>query len=290
MSNIITGFQTYAVTLSDLNLVLTQMRQVIGEKAKKEFKRLLENQVEIITDEIVLGGAQCPPEQTIYTKARAEVLRRAISAEQKMENIEYNLSISCQCFAGKDDKGNPCIYIQMFCPNDIYTDILAKKVKMIFPFHMAREDGNSTDPKNENQKAKKWNEIMENYEGEPVLGTKLFSYESMVPKAEDLHFRRPDERAADLAQEHTLNCLLGMYATGQQIQPNKLMEFMMLSLKRLHNPGIQEYEVQKRNELTRLLPVIDTEMIATPGGCAIKRRDADAQAEKPGDSSGTKEK
>ena len=277
MSNIITGFMTYAVTLSDVGLVLTQIRQVVEEKARKEFKRLLEDQVETITDEIVLGRVQCPPDQSIDSLARGEVLRRAVSAEQKMENIEYNLSVSCQCFAGKDDKGEPCTYIQMFCPNDIYTESLTKKIKMIFPFHIVREDGNSPDPKKRNQKAKKWNEIMENYDGEPVLGTKLFAYETMIPKAEELKFRAPEERAADLAQEHTLDCLLGMYATGQQIQPNKLMEFMMLALKRLHNPGIQDYERQKTEELAKLLPVIDLEMISTIGGCVMRKKECPPQ-------------
>lgn len=271
MSNVITGFLTYAVALSDLGLVLTSVRKVIEVQAKKEFKRLLEDQIETITDEIVLGRTQCPPDQSIYTLARGEVLRRAVCAEQRMENIEYNLSISCQCFAGKDEEGNPCTYIQIFCPNDIYTKLLAKKVSMLIPFNMVRETANNPDPRQVNRKAEKWNEIMENYDGEPVLGTKLFAYEKMVPEPKELKFRKPAERAADLAQEHTLDCLLGMYATGQQVQPNKLMEYMMLALNRLHNPGIQDYERQKRAELVRLLPEIDLEMITTPGGVAMRR-------------------
>ena len=271
MSNIITGYMTYAVTLSDLGLVLTNVRKVTEAQAKKEFKRLLEDQIETITDEIVLGRTQCPSDQSIYTLARGEVLRRAVCAEQRMENIEFNLSISCQCFAGKDDEGNPCTYIQMFCPNDIYTKLITKKVSMLIPFNMVRGTANSPDPRQVNRKAEKWNEIMENYDGEPVLGTKLFAYEKMVPEPGELKFRKPAERAADLAQEHTLDCLLGMYATGQQVQPNKLMEYMMLALNRLHNPGIQDYEKQKRAELIRLLPEIDLEMITTPGAVAMKR-------------------
>lgn len=269
MANIITGFMTYAVTMSDIGLVLTQMRQVIAARAKKECKVLLQDQVEIIVDEIALNRVSIPQDQSVYEVARTELLRRMMSAEQKMENIEYNLSVSCQCFAGKDKDGNPCTYIQMFCPNDIYSDHLAKKVGGLIPYHMKQADS-FQDKKHENQKAKKWNEIMENYEGEPVLGTKLIAYEQIIPTEEELKFRTPAERAADIAQKYTLDCLLGMYATGNQIQPHKLMEFMMLALKRLQNADIQEFEAKKKEELFRILPSIDMEMIRTPGGCAMR--------------------
>lgn len=283
MANVITGFMTYAVTMSDIGLVLTQMHQVVEARAKKECKALLQDQAEVIVDEIALNRVTIPQDQTVYGVAVTELVRRMVSAEQKMENIEYNLSASCQCFAGKDKDGNPCTYIQMFCPNDIYSDLLVKKVAGLIPFHMKQPDHN-TDKKHENQKAKKWNEIMEYYEGLPVLGTKLITYEQVIPPVEELVFRSPVERAADLAQKYTLDCLLGMYATGNQIQPHKLMEFMMLALKRLQNADIQAFEAKKKEELLRILPHIDQEMVTTPGGCAMKKHeDAVPVQEEPGD-------
>jgi hypothetical protein len=135
---------------------------------------------------------------------------------------------------------------------------------------MKRED-EFTDKRNENQKAKKWNEIMENYDGEPILGTKFIAYERLIPEAKDLKFRNIEERAADIAQNYTLDCLLSMYATGQQVQPHKLMEFIMLSIRRLQNAEIREFEQKKKEELLHILPSIDHEMITTPGGCAMKK-------------------
>lgn len=277
MNHIITGLMMKATSFKDIEMMVMQMRNIVEGIANNQFRVLVQKETERLFDAIVLHETEIPDDISIYAAASQNVVRKTIIAEQRGDNIEYNLSIGIQLFAGMTKENEPCTYIRVFAPNDIYTDQIVKRMKDVYPFHVDVMDENQSDPKNENQKSKIWNKIMEDYKTDIPINVGLYSRQNLKLLPEELKFRSPMHRAADIAQERVMNYLLSMYSGGEQIQPNKLMEYMVKVISRLTNASVIKLQEQWQNELCHILPAITTQMITSTGQERIPAKDTGEQ-------------
>lgn len=262
--NILTGFILKDISsISDVEMIIYQMRTVINRRASIAYSKLVCWQAERIFDEIVLGQYVCPPNKTILDIAAEEVRRRVICAEKKGHKTEFNLSAGIQVLIGKLN-GQPTIYLKTTFPNDIYSKHL-RKIKELLPYTINEDDING-----KSEKREFWESIREKYTTDIPLVSALISYDEVSFNPENFKFRSPSERAHDIATEKIMNHLLSSYGCNQEIPPNKLMEYTLQAFSRLTNPDIIDMIHREEELLKNMLPVIEVDSIRNPGGLTKK--------------------
>ena len=100
MNHIITGLMMKATSFKDIEMMVMQMRNIVEGIANNQFRVLVQKETERLFDAIVLHETEIPDDISIYAAASQNVVRKTIIAEQRGDNIEYNLSIGIQLFAG----------------------------------------------------------------------------------------------------------------------------------------------------------------------------------------------
>lgn len=264
---IITGFIVKGASyIADVETVIFEMRQIISKTANAAYRRLLQEQVERMVDQISTNQIDRPSNGSILDMAETEVMRRLKYADRQMQPTEFNLSAGVQIVLTKIDK-EPAILLKLNAPNDIYSDILVKKIKELQPFHLYESQAAGIN-KND-QRSEVWNNIMEKYENNIPLCCSLFNYNDLSIKPESLKFRSPAERAADMARERTINRLIAAYACDTEIPPFRLVEYMMEALNRIMCDDIHAEMESDTSRLLGILPNITVSMITErPGKCS----------------------
>lgn len=240
--------------LDDIEMILYEARQRILPIANKMYENLVIKQVERIVDEISLNLYSRPKQKSILEIATEETQRRILYADQHMHMIEYNFHISTQIMLGNFD-GTPSTIFKINTLNNMYEKSL-NKVKEWVPFNFY-----DTDLESKSEKSRLWNSLSEKYTEEIPFSFNLLPYDQLKIVPENFHYRSVMERAEEKAQEKILNHLLACYSCNEQIQPHKLMEFVLQAMKQYTNQQVQKKYLLERDKLLQILPEITYEMI-----------------------------
>lgn len=241
--------------MNDIEMILYEARQRILPIANKMYETLVIKQIERIVDEISLNLYGLPEQKSILDIATEETRRRILYADQHMHMTEYNFHISTQIMIGNFD-GTPSTIFKINTLNNMYEKAL-NKVKEWIPFNLY-----DTDLDSKNKKNRLWKELSEKYAEEIPFSFNLLPYGNLEIKPEGFCYRSIMERAEEKAQEKILNHLLACYSCNEQIQPHKLMEFMLQAMKQYTNQQVQKKVALEQDKLLQILPEITYELIS----------------------------
>lgn len=242
------------LSVADLELLIWEMRGIVHKYAGAAYKNLVSRQIERIVDDIAIGEYKQPDDHSIFDIAVQEVKRKISYAENRMNETEYNFYIGVQVMTGKID-GNPVAYFKVIAPNDIYSRHL-KKIPDLIPYDINEDDLDAG-----KEKAELWGCLSDKYSVDIPLSANLILHDEVTIDIKEMKFRTPQERAKDIAKEKILNHLLSAYGCGEQIQPNRLMEYIGQSIGRLnYGPMKMTWDVETKT-LTNLLPEITEEIV-----------------------------
>ena len=236
--------------------VLSQVKKLVNQLVRKRYIDLLSREIEVYIDDMVLNHFN-RPEKSIFECVK-EILNKkiAVSIAHK-DNNEYNLSCSVNVLTFENDT-----YIELLSGTEMYDNVFPKIDGIE---DMSIEDDDLMLDSDDN-KYELWKKIANKYKHENVLGMRI--YPSCTGNEgcnnisfEDLHFNSPEVRAETRARHHLTNVLLSGYASGEQIPPHKLMEYMDYALLRTSDAIFIRTLKDQKNMLVNTLPTITEEMV-----------------------------
>lgn len=241
------GYMIESSNLKEVNMILSQARKRVMEAQKEEFHRLLAEEITTIVDDIALNIV---PEQEEIMKQAETILRQKIGfASYHGYNNEYNFEVRASMIPDKAST-----YLMLYCPSDYVRDIFAKS-NGIIDYSTACVKEESEQKKREN----KWRDLEKEYgENNPLIIKSYLSGEITVD-IKLLHFMSPKDRAYIYARHKLMNLRLNMFASGKEIPPSKLMQYMDKVLESMLYENTED-EIQKIAEaIIPALPKIDFE-------------------------------
>ena len=252
---IIKGYKLIGKDVVRLDEALNEIKELIHDCAEKQYYCLLSQEIETMVDEIVLGRTK-EPQNSIFDEAVDKLNRRIGVSMAKSLDTEYNLSAGANVFTH-----NGGIYIELCTKNLSYVEALAK-AKTVKEYHVEQVNEQLGMHPEDASRYKTWKAIMDEYSDTSILNIRLYPCKKLnKPEFSQLSFCSKEERAEKFARYRVSDILLGNYACGENIPPEKLMEYMDCVLSRLTEaPVIAQIDVEKQHLMT-LLPEITEDMI-----------------------------
>ena len=242
------GYLIHSTQLSDVEDIVRQAKQAVSEKANEIYRHLLVREIEAIVDDIALNICRRPEKQSILQAAQFALDNKIRYAAARQTASIYNFQVFAHLLSiGKD------IYIQFGAASA--------------PFHEALDKVNELDQQPSDPDSPAFQQIsklLEKLQGnEPPIGLPIYSGMAVMKPADPsaLLFAPPSSRAEILARHTMSNRLLESVACGREIQNYQLMRYMDTVFELLDHPQVQSEIRLIQQELTRLLPVITSDMI-----------------------------
>ena len=254
----IRGYRIKGASIVRLEAVLREARQAVAAASQAEWRRMLAEEVTDIVDDAAMGLAP-RPETAIIAEAEKR-LRERVGRSGMGFDTEYNLRATAAVMTdGKDT------YIILYAKNDEIAEAFASSSKSgaLEDFSLRRVGSQlSGMGAAETPGSKKWNELRETY-GDSVSQTALTADLTAQGQfdAGELEFAPPAERAADRARHDYTNRMLSHYATGQEIQPRRLMPLMDRALAATVTGDGEEEMGRLAARLACILPEITMELV-----------------------------
>lgn len=255
---ILTGFIAKGVSsVFDLELTINQMKVVVQETAEEAYTNLFIREIERLVDSISMNQLKRPENISILDAAGNMTRDRILMAGQNGYETEYNLSIGCQVLLGKFTGGKENdVLLKVVANNDVYMKPL-RRVGNLIPYNVYSDDIKKGRPKE-----KIWDGLCRQYPADVPIISSLISYDSLVVNPKDFAYRSPEERAFTYAKEAVLNKLVSQYACGAQIEPAKLMEYVLYAENRIHYQDLKDEIEKRKTEISAILPVITYSLIS----------------------------
>ena len=249
------GFKLNTGNFAAAEKKVEQIKHLIHDKAQKIYRELLSHEIQVLTDECVVGLHDNDKINCIYDSATELLQKKIAVAIAKGFDTEYNFSVALNMFSYNKE-----LYIQIatynFCFYKVLLDIKDMKDLSI---HSVVEE------KEKAQRVKLWENIIDKYKDHSCFNVKVFPLNDpfIKPDFKDLNFDTPIQRAEVLARHRVMNQYLSLYAGGGTIQPEKLMEYYEQAFMKLDSPEGGELRERYKNELLHFLPVIEEKIVMT---------------------------
>ena len=247
----LTGYKVKTKSLSDIQMILDEMRNRMLAVALKEYHRLLSREAEWIVDRYCTGAIQRPAEP-ILTVANNILLTRLNYAGLRQNETEYNLLASASVMLHDTET-----VITLNSENLIYLKKV-DPIKGLIPIHIDDEKNGEEMEK----RAAIWDELREMHPNGGVLRYPLITMDDFRMDTEKLKFATPQERAKRIVVNNTMNRLISDYACGRQIEPYELMDYVSISSSRLETQEDMQKRIERQiSELLPALPNITVSML-----------------------------
>ena len=214
---IITGYRIKTTDFREVEDAISKARQKLSKIVNREYRRLLAEEIAFLVDQIAIGVIKRDDNVRISDAAENNVKTRMAQAEFKNMEYEYNL----KCFGHILTDGE-YTYFKVICPNKKLLDGF-KDFEDFSLNEIECED-------KKNGKTIKWTELHKIYsKNEPVavdFTQNLIKNIDFKDKEDrKLNYPAKMERAEKEATHSILNRLLGQISNGEQIPPNRLMQY-----------------------------------------------------------------
>ena len=262
----ITAFKIRTTNLSNIELVLHEMKEAIRKDYQKHLNKLLALEAENLSDAITFGIIQ-RPEISIESAAIQALKQKIYIAEAQRFDTEYNLSVFVQVLTIVNET-----IFKITSANEIFVKRM-NRIKDLIPVHLFND-------KEDEKLNAFWGEIMDKYKDDAsILNVQLMSGLSLAFDIEKCHFASREERAGRAARHRIMNRLLHQYAGGGEIRPEYLMDFVDAALLRISNdPGISgEMDILKNDALRSLVNITPALLKRFPGDDSIVEMPADEE-------------
>lgn len=249
---VLKGYKANISNITEVEQLLRDLREKLMSRAKEECLHLLAREIESVHDDVALNKIQRP--QSIYHTALDTLINKIKHASLQQLPIEYNLCISVNILMNED-----FVFFKVNCNNFIYGEVF-KQFPVLEEYCVSDIDIMY----NNDTKSKRWTELIKNYdEFQPMGATLISGREDFFSdfQLSDLQFIKASERLEILTRREITTRLVNMYSGGDQINPNKLMEYIDLSLLRLDTDEVTEEYNEIRKALKPLVIDIDANCI-----------------------------
>ncbi|ADU24116.1 hypothetical protein [Ruminococcus albus] len=249
------GFKLNTRDFDSAEKIVEQVKRLVYDKAQKIYRELLSHEIQVLTDECVVGLHDNDKINCIYDAATELLQKKIAVAIAKGLDTEYNFNVVLNMFSYNKE-----IYIQIATYNFIYYKVLLDiKDMRDLSIHSVVEQ------EERDKRVKLWENIIDKYKDHSCFTVKVFpTNDSFIkPDFKDLIFDSPMQRAEVLARHRVMNQYLSLYAGGGTIQPEKLMEYYEQAFMKLDSPEGGELREQYKSDLLRFLPVIEEKIVMT---------------------------
>ncbi len=241
----VTGYYIETTNLKDIEMILDEMRGAAKKAGEKQFHKQFSAEIENLVDAITIGTMKRPENMTIYEAAHQLLMEKIRNAGARQADTYYNYNISANILVLEKRT-----YFKVNSANDFFLKAF-NRIHSLQPFPFGED----------------WKDLMDKYDGRPLMWMQLLSGNELEAKREYLKFTSKMDRAERLARHNLTNHLLGQYACGQDIPPYKLMEFMDLAMNELITNKFYKDELAKQKEnAMAFLVEINNEVLYGPEG------------------------
>lgn len=248
------GYLFHSTQLADVETIVQQAKHVVFEKADEIYRSLLVQEIEAAVDDIALNICRRPENQSILQAAQSVLDNKIRYAMVRQVISIYNFQVFAHLLSCGNSKDT---YIQFGAASTAFRDAL-DGVAGLEPV------GSDPDSSTFQQISK----LLEEQKGtEPPIGIPIYSGSAAAKPVDPsaLSFSPPSNRAETIARHTMSNRLLESVACGREIQNYQLMRYMDTVFELLDNPQVQNEMRHIQQELTRILPVITSDMITYSG-------------------------
>lgn len=220
----ITGYRLETQDAAMIESTMTDLQNTITKQGTAHYQKLLSEEIQTLIDNISLNILPRPMDVSLLDAAKKELDAKIAYATGRLLPTRYNLYASAQIMLLDSHT-----YIKIQSSTPLYKSALSK-VKGLTSY--------SYDPRSstgQEERGEIWNKLMEKYAGQnvPVCSVQLFPRGPIDVDPTKLKFDSPLQRARIIARHNLTNQLLGMYGSGKEIPPYKLMRYMDLALEDL---------------------------------------------------------
>lgn len=248
----ITGFQLETQNAAAIELAISSILDAVTKQGTTHYHKLLSEEVQTLIDDISLNILQRPTDLSLLEVAKKELDAKIAYATGRLLPTRYNLYASVQIMLMDSQT-----YIKFQSSTPLYKSALSK-VKGLTSY--SYDSRGST---GQEERGETWNKLMEKYAGQnaPACTVQLFPRGPIDVDPAMLKFDSPLQRARIIARHNLTNQLLGMYGSGKEIPPYKLMQYMDLALEDLTQQNIKREMQNMVAHLQTILINITTALV-----------------------------
>lgn len=239
---VINGYRSKTTDLSDIELLVTQIRKQIEKIADKEYHKLLGDEIAFLCDCITLNILTKQPGECIFEVAE--------------KNLVHQMDLAKRI--GAENRFNFSVYVH-FLQDDGYTyfKVLTPNPNFLAAFRVLDEYSlTEAECSNEqNPKTKKWQELHSLYHDREPLSVNLTPQINTDPRK--VKYPSFEDRKERIARHHLTNYYLNQLAGGAQIPQYLTMRYFDMTMEQiLSKSGKQELD-RKKMELSQILIRLD---------------------------------
>jgi hypothetical protein len=219
----INGYKISGTSVARIEKILHEARKNVAEAETEIFAQLLSREITVLIDDISMNIVPRPNIPLLI--AAEQMLMEKIRFAGAGATTEYNLEVSANILT--DDKDT---FVLLHAKNQMLIDAFQSTNGIVDytvqtpPSALSPE---FTGKQEETKEMKKWSRLRTKYGDNLVLTTMSAVLSSPVVLDETrLAFESPASRAGVRARHTITNRMLSMYASGKEIPPYKLMEYM----------------------------------------------------------------
>lgn len=248
MNNNFHGYTINSTNIAKVESILQQAKANMKQAAIELYHKYLSEEITSLVDDIALN-VLARPQCSILEAANNRLFQRIQNAEANNFPTEYNLKVMLQIL---NYKGKTYI---VYCGKSSYIEDAFASTDGII-----KSNTEPTPEGEESADSKKWNRILKDQDGDPVLYSHM-AFNLELDKTL-LVFGSVKDRAEERARHELTSHYLNMLAGGQQIAPNELMRLMDKALAMVLEAEDSELLLnEKQMQLMKILPVITLELI-----------------------------
>lgn len=234
---IVHGYRMKQLTMNELQDQIDKLHKKYQLQAKKEYGRLLGEEIAFLCDQIALNVVP-KPQISIFEQAKQNLNQQLQVA--KMNRTKQNLQVVM--YVIPDDE---YVYLNVKFHNPVFEKIF----KHLEPYSLTEEEYADED----NAKRIQWEHLNQKALKTPPIGISFFEIPE-IGKEYNIRYPEKEQRCMTEARHNVTNRLLNQMSGGQQIPPVLLMRFFDQAIDMLLLPETQWEIRQKQAELQMILP------------------------------------
>lgn len=233
---VVHGYRMKQLTMNELQEQIDKLHKKYQLQVKKEYGRLLGEEIAFLCDQIALNVVP-KPRISIFEQAKQNLNQQLQVA--KMNGTKQNLQVVM--YVMPEDE---YVYLNVKFHNPVFEKIF----KHLEPYSLTEEEYADED----NTKRIQWERLNQKALKTPPMGISFFEIPEVVKG--DIRYLEKGQRCMTEARHNVTNRLLNQMSGGQQIPPVLLMRFFDQAMDLLLLPETQWEIRQKQAELQAILP------------------------------------
>lgn len=235
---VVTGYKIGSTDLKDIEMELVQIQKKINKIAKKEYHRMLGEEIAFLCDCICLNILTRKPDENIYDVAVSNLSQRIRTAQQIGAGNQYNMNIFLHLLTDAD-----FTYLKLISPNNIFLSAFKDLENYSLTEIECQDTGN--------KKTVTWQRLHALYKDREPATINLTP--EITPDKKCIQYPDFEKRKEKIARHNLTNHYLNQLAGGAQIPQFLTMRYFDMALEQVMSAEGKREMKRKEQELSQIL-------------------------------------